>query len=54
MLTSVCENPHGQKSLVSCSPWGPKESDTAERLSTAQHNEVFKDEIIRRLGFASK
>ena len=24
--------PHGQRSLVSCSPWGPYKSDTAERL----------------------
>ena len=25
---------HGQRSLGSCSPWGHKESDTTERLST--------------------
>ena len=25
--------PHGQKSLVGYSPWGCKESDTAERLT---------------------
>ena len=24
---------HGQKSLVGCSPWGRKESDTTERLT---------------------
>ena len=24
--------PHGQRSLVGCSPWGHKESDTTERL----------------------
>ena len=23
---------HGQRSLVGCSPWGPQESDTTERL----------------------
>ena len=28
------ENPHGQWSLVGYSPWGHKESDTTERLST--------------------
>ena len=28
------ENPHGQRSLVGCSPWGHKEMDTIERLST--------------------
>ena len=34
---SCLENPQGQRSLVSCSPWGSEESDAAERLSTAQH-----------------
>ena len=24
--------PHGRRSLVGCSPWGPEESDTTERL----------------------
>ena len=28
----------GQESLVCCSPWGRKESDTTEWLRTAQHN----------------
>ena len=32
---SGLENPHGQNSLVGYSPWGCKESDTTERLSTA-------------------
>ena len=27
-------NPHGQRSLAGCSPWGHEESDTTERLST--------------------
>ena len=27
---SCLENPHGQRSLVGYSPWGPKESDTTE------------------------
>ena len=31
---SCLENPHGQRSLVGCSPWGHKEMDTTERLST--------------------
>ena len=26
------EKPHGRRSLVGCSPWGYKESDTIERL----------------------
>ena len=34
---SCLENPHGQRSLVGYSPRGRKESDTTERLSTAQH-----------------
>ena len=31
---SCLENPHGQWNLVGYSPWGCKESDTTERLST--------------------
>ena len=31
------ENPYGQRSLVGYSPWGHKELDMTERLSTAQH-----------------
>ena len=34
---SCLENPHGQRSLAGYSPWGFKESDTTEQLSTAQH-----------------
>ena len=30
---SCLENPHGQRSLASCSPWGGKEWDMTERLS---------------------
>ena len=33
---SCLENPHGQRSLVGYSPWGHKELDVTERLSTAQ------------------
>ena len=33
---SCLENPHGQRSLVGCSPCGHKESDATERLSTAR------------------
>ena len=32
---SFLKNPHGQRSLAGYSPWGLKESDTTERLSTA-------------------
>ena len=34
---SCRENPHGQRSLVGYSPWGHKELDTTDHLSTAQH-----------------
>ena len=34
---SCLENPHGQQSLAGYTPRGHKESDTTERLSTAQH-----------------
>ena len=30
---------HGQRSLVGYSPWGPKESDTTERLTLSTFNE---------------
>ena len=32
---SGLENPHGQRCLVGCHPWGHKESDMTDRLSTA-------------------
>ena len=32
---SWLENPHGQRNLAGYSPWGCKELDTTERLSTA-------------------
>ena len=32
---SCSENPHGQRSLMGHSPWGHKESNMTERLSTA-------------------
>ena len=31
------EYPHGQRSLADYSPWGHKESDMTEQLSTTQH-----------------
>ena len=30
---SCLKNPHGQRSLAGCSPWGRTESDTTEQLS---------------------
>ena len=32
---SCLENPHRQRSLAGYSPWGHKESDATEQLSTA-------------------
>ena len=32
---SCLENPHGQRSLASYSPWGHKKWDSVEQLSTA-------------------
>ena len=37
---SCLESPHGQRSLVGYSPWGCKELDMTERLSTAQHKDL--------------
>ena len=36
---SCLEDPHGAWSLEGCSPWGCKESDMTEQLSTAQHEQ---------------
>ena len=33
---SCLEDPHGQRSLASPSPWGHRKSDTTEQLSTAK------------------
>ena len=38
---SCLENPHGQRSLAVYSPWGHKESDITEQLSTAHFNLVL-------------
>ena len=41
MYFFIClENRHGQRSLVGYSPYGCKESDTTEQLSTAQHTQL--------------
>ena len=36
---SCLENPHGQRNLVGCSPYGHKESDTTE---AAEHAHMHK------------
>ena len=46
---SCLENPHGQRSLLGYSPWGCKESDPTEQLSTAQHmaDYAFSNIVMR-------
>ena len=39
---SCLENPHGQRSLAGYSPWGHKELDMTEQLSTAQHTHTHR------------
>ena len=39
---------HGQRSLASCSPWGRKESDVTEQLST--HTQTHRDQTCSRPG----
>ena len=40
---SCLENPYGRRSLAGYSSWGHEESDTAERLSTAQDGEIAQN-----------
>ena len=40
---SCLENPHGQRNLVGYSPWGRKESDVTEQLSTQQAHRSILD-----------
>ena len=44
---SCLENPHGQRSLEGSSPWGHKELDTTERLSTHRSYLVSGGIILR-------
>ena len=48
---SCLENPHGQRSLAGYSPWGCKESDMTERLSTAQRSTEEKHRGVHLGGF---
>ena len=46
------EESHGQRNLVSYSPWGCKESEMTERLNThiksiAKINKVFVNKLLR-------
>ena len=48
---SCLENPHGQRSLVCYSPWGHKESDMTEQLSTAHKHTCRK---VGKIGAGQK
>ena len=43
---SCLENPHEQRSLAGDSPWGHKESDTAEQPSTAPITDTWGDSVL--------
>ena len=43
---SCLESPYGQRSLAGYSPWGSKESDMTEQLSTAQSQEHDKHAVL--------
>ena len=47
---SCLENPHGQRSLMGYSPWGRKESDTTEHLSTQTHSHFVSHFSAGHLG----
>ena len=44
---SCLENPHVQRSLVGYSPWGPKEWDMTEQLSTAQREMLNPQRVFQ-------
>ena len=51
---SCLENPHGPRSLVGCSPWGRKESDTTEQQ--AKHDTacfIFVWVKLERINFTA-
>ena len=47
------ENPQGQRSLVGYSPWGLKESDTTDQLSTV-HKYYRRPWILNCLGVGNQ
>ena len=46
---SCLENPHGKRSLVGCSPWGCKELDMTEQLSTQQFYILNWRELVKNI-----
>ena len=53
LFSTSLEDPHGQRSLVGYSPWGLKESDTTEQLSTTASNLLLKHSISSKEGILS-
>ena len=47
---SILESPQGQRGLVGYSPWGHKEPDTTERLSSAKHSPQNREKPMTTLG----
>ena len=45
MACSCLGNPHGQRSLVGYSPWGPEESDM-----TGTHTHTFQEAVVASWG----
>ena len=45
---SCLENPHEQRSLAGYSPWGRKQSDTTDQLSTAQGTTILPAELVAK------
>ena len=43
---SCPENPHGQRSLAGCRPWGHKESDTTERLAPSHVSHSITSAVL--------
>ena len=50
---SCLENPHGQRSLVGYNPWGCKELDVTERLSTHTHISYIYSCVIKSISCLS-
>ena len=46
---SYLENPHGQRSLVGCSPWGCKESDMTVTEHTHVLNKRINEDFYKRI-----
>ena len=46
---SCLEKSHGQRSLVVCSPWGCKELDLTEQLSTLTHRQHYTLDQTHRI-----